>query len=261
MKNAQYWNEKTRRAIEEDSGLKTKKGRARLPQLAKLKWVEHINGLKLITENRVWTDFRSASDYDGTFLNLLNELLHNKKNTVAQHLIDLGGKKRKLTLFSDGIGDGLAETEFVSALRDVKIKASVDGITLHALPKAIAFQKAGLIEHIYEGSAETFLPKKKYDVILSHHGSISYTPVQFLKTHLLKYLYSLNREGVLLCVISPASKFERTPLNVSNILTEIAHLKRMLPQVEEKLKRMGFRCSYQLKTISDDLVLVVQRIK
>jgi hypothetical protein len=51
------------------------------------------------------------------------------------------------------------------------------------------------------------------------------------------------------------------PLVPENIVAEKKHLKRMLPQVVEKLKRMGFRCSYQIRSINDELDLVVQRIK
>jgi|GEM_PF-6074176 len=144
-------------------------------------------------------------------------------------LAALKKKKRPIKILEDGAGEKATFLAVVKrALLKRGIKSETTAITLTE-SDALKRRKRKLIDHVFVGSSEEFLPKGKYDAIVSVGGSIHHSHPAILRENLLKYCYALEKGGIALINF-------RIPKEFNN-----AEAKE---RIKANLKKRGFKAEF-----------------
>jgi SAM-dependent methyltransferase len=165
-------------------------------------------------------------------------------------------KKKEINVLDDGAGKGYFLSELKEKWNSLKEKKLVSAdlkTTAVSLTKTFDVKN---IDFKKIGDVLNFIPKRKYDLIISVYGGFHYTQAILKKEVLLKYLYSLNKGGVAIFSFNP-------------ILLRSNLDKEHRAQVLIALKKRGFKAdfsylpTYLNKTIPDlpQVYLFVERVK
>jgi hypothetical protein len=130
-------------------------------------------------------------------------------NDLFDWLMRKAGRKRTLRVMDDGAGEGHFLNALSEKLGEAGIRCHTTALSLMIRPKLLEFFRQGKIDEVRPGFAETFVPTKPYDLIVSIYGSPHYTTMtheipdpktgtQLQKNHLLKMAHSLKKGGLLI---------------------------------------------------------------
>jgi len=111
-------------------------------------------------------------------------------------------KGKPLIIIDDGAGHGEAVKKIKEHLRESKVPCKVIALGLTSQPALRKKRDAGLIDETYFGPAEDFVPKERVHAVISSLGSVAYTDSVLMKDHLLKFVYSLKKGGIMLVSFS-----------------------------------------------------------
>ncbi len=235
----------------------------------KLKDKEVYQRLKKSTENLKINDKsgryflnRKFKDYNLIFSKILNNEIFNTSSVLKQDIISTLSalerkyKKKEINVLDDGAGKGYFLSELKEKWNSLKEKKLVSAdlkTTAVSLTKTFDVKN---IDFKKIGDVLNFIPKRKYDLIISVYGGFHYTQAILKKEVLLKYLYSLNKGGVAIFSFNP-------------ILLRSNLDKEHRAQVLIALKKRGFKAdfsylpTYLNKTIPDlpQVYLFVERVK
>ena len=211
----------------------------------------HKTWLKKVLRGE-WKPIKTGADTTFEACNaLFSPYLRQMKlgGDIVQAITSIAPKARQLRVLDDGAGSGQILVKLASELKKRGIKMHSTALS-YEVPKLLkAKLQRGYINKIESGLAEDYLPSQKYDVIISHLGSMHgtlYTEI-FRKDHVLKFAYSLNKKGILMAAIS------------------ISLSPRKAASIEKTFKKRGFRagcfCLQGIDFVSGPLaILLIQRL-
>lgn len=156
---------------------------------------------RALRSNGVWIDNRTYSHYNTLFSFALSRFLGIKVADLAQGISSIV-KKPSVRVLEDGMGAGYFLSEFKPMLEKLGVKAHTVG--LHAERKNVRMDRQrGKIDELVRGLAEYYVPKGKFDLVVSLSGSVYYSERHNQADHVLKFASTLNEGGLMLVGISP----------------------------------------------------------
>jgi len=194
---------------------------------------KHGRTAKIATEDQTWIRTRGYAQYNALFsralgLNIVDYLATIKRN-------------RPLRILDDGAGKGHFLDDLKHLLLNRGINCETTAISLYMSNWLKIYTEDARIDKTIIDPAEYYAPEKSLDAIFSFFGSIEYSHDLIRKNHLLKYLYSLDHNGILLV------GFLRSKILPGGKQTKEQYAKNLMvveDQIIERLEKMGFIASF-----------------
>jgi hypothetical protein len=208
--------------------------------LEKSKEVKNFKNYIFSKKLENWNTRRRYVDYNFCFKQILNQDISNYISLKLKN-------KKNFSVLDDGAVRGYFLNDLYNKFNkhDLK-KMSFDAITLHKedIKKSILDKV-----NVHEGFIENIKFNKKYDVIFSVYGSISYTI--FHKEVLLKYLNHLKKNGIILINYSDIHKHREISTKF------IVELKRALEKRKFSMYHKRLQSNSPLKNdMAPDMFLI-----
>jgi len=194
--------------------------------------------------------FRDLDLYDELFKNELLKYKEFKTQIPMYKLITLHyviidfmmdyirtHKIKEINVFDDGLGHGNFLKEMKSRIQERGVKCKTTGISL---TDTIKLENKSMINKIHIPNVADHLPEEKYDFIFSSFGGLYYSIPEINKEILLKYLYSLKKNGFAILITNP----ENNPKGEYG-----------MKRFEIALQKRGFELFYE----PDNTTLIIQR--
>ncbi|MBS3061162.1 MAG: hypothetical protein J4215_01105 [Candidatus Diapherotrites archaeon] len=225
--------------------------------------------------HRGWEASRGLSEYNLFFGNALKRFFYARRSLdIAAAFSKIASLHRPFRVLEDGPGEGFALSDLKKALTKQGIKSHVIGLAAHHLDSLRELKREREIDDVISSKAEFFLPKERVDAVISVFGSTSYTLRALRKNVILKFVYSLNRNGLLLMGFHFSSRSETRLATISGGLSEQPVRNRTL-SVEQEMKgierafeKQGFKARFfpvsshrRVVDLAPNWVLIVQRIE
>jgi len=166
---------------------------------------------------------RMLHQYDEKISKYLSKFTHTEANNfhLIEHILNYikKNKIKQLNLFEDGIGEGYPLAEIKRGLNNYQIKCKTTGINLTDL--VFRWNKKYIDKEIIKNVAD-YLPDEKQDIIISVFGGLNYVMKQIQKEVLLKYIYSLKKNGIGIFVLdSEVLNIDKNPKQMQNLKTAL----------------------------------------
>jgi|GEM_PF-1800092 len=142
----------------------------------------------------------------------------DKKNheKIRSEIRELFRKKKNIEVLDIGAGKGRLLAEIKGSFPK---NARTTAISMSPPEELKARKKLGLVDEVIRVSAESWLPKRHYDLITSYYGGIYYSPHPEIA--ISKAINALNRNGVALIGPNETKKSPHTHIDKLYLFEQI----------------------------------------
>jgi len=222
------------------------------------KYAEELRRNTVTARQGFWNFRRSLRKYSIFFGVSLCDFL-GRNVSIVDAIVSLRPKGQTVRLLEDGAGAAVALSELKKEIEARGVKCEATALGIHhkeLLADAVA---KGRINQFVVKPGELFVPKKPVDAIISVLGSIDYALREHRKDTLLKFAYSLRRNGLLLAGFTgyPFNPRESSERSEEKMQVQFRHL-------EKSFVKRGFRARVYRSEgdlTMPDWILIVQRVK
>jgi hypothetical protein len=163
--------------------------------------------------------------------------------SISEALAKIPRKKGKpLLIIEDGPLTGSFLAELKTELKKLRIPCKTIALSLKPLAELKAKKRERLIDEIIEGPAEFFVSKNLADLIISRYGSIEYTLTELKKEHLLKFAFSLKKNGIMLVGFDLSTAFSFNPKTKKPL--DMFFILKKMKGIERAFEKRGFQAKF-----------------